>query len=158
MSQALPDLVQVAVAGRYSKSPFGLVPFPRRVCRMPPGIDPDYVQSVAYERLVRHNNRKKPLLYPVGRHSLIEVESHFLELSALEPSFECSYGLKLLARQSDSYTFMWKHGPHNMSDRVHQGALAFREVWRIIVSRNSDKCSKCAETVKMRLALSGFVD
>ncbi len=157
MSQTLPELVQVAVAGRYVTSPWGLVPRPRALPRIPAGLDPDYVQSVGYERLVRHNNRKKPLWFPFQSHSLIEVEEHLRALSALEPTFECSYGLELLARQADAFVASWKHNPRNGSLKMQAATKALREIWDIAVSRLSDTCPKCDATVKKRLALRGFV-
>jgi hypothetical protein len=157
MSQPLNKLVQVAVAGRYKKSPWGLVPLPRRVRRFPAGLDPDYNQSVKYEALVRCLNRQKPAGFPVGSHSLMEVESHLREVSALEQTFECSYGLELLARQADTYVGAFKHNVKNASPSLTLGAIAFREVWEIVVARLAETCPKCGETVKKRLALNGFV-
>lgn len=157
MSQTLPELVQVVVAGRYVTSPWGLVPRPRALPRMPAGLDPDLNQSVAYERLARHLARKKPLWYPVQSHSLIQVEEHLRSVGALEPVFECSYGLETIARQADALIAAWKHNPRNGSPTMRAAAYAFKELWGIVVSRMSDTCPICAETVKKRLALNGFV-
>lgn len=157
MSQPLSDLVQVVVAGRYVTSPWGLVPRPRALKRMPAGLDPEHIQSVGYERLVRHNNRKKPLWFPVQSHSLIQVEEHLRAVGALEPVFECSYGLEIIARQADALIAAWKHNPRNGSLKMRAASQAFRELWDVVVSRMSETCPICAETVKKRLALNGFV-
>lgn len=157
MSQTLPELVQVSLAGRYVVSPWGLVPRPRALPRVPAGLDADLVQSVAYERLARHLVRKKPLWFPFQSHNLMQVEEHLRTVSALEPAFECSYGLELLARQADTFVASWKHNPRNGSAKMRAAASAFRELWDVIVSRMSDTCPICDATVKKRLALKGFV-
>lgn len=158
MSQALPNLVQVALAGRYVKSLWGIVPRPRVLVRAPSGLNPDEVSSVGYERVARCLRRKKPLQkWPFSPHSLMEIETHLLKLSALEHEFECSYGLRLLARQADGYIAAWDHGLINARQEMQEAAKAFREIFDIAVSRFSDECPKCDALVKKRLALSGFV-
>lgn len=157
MSQALPDLVQVALSGRYAKSFLGIVPRPRPLMRAPAGLDPEKLSSLNYERLVRCLSRQKPLRWPFYPHSLIELERHLLRLGALEQGFETQFGLRLLSQQADGYVAAWRHGKFNMRPEMKLAAAAFVEIYKISVARLSDECPKCDALVKKRLALSGFV-
>jgi hypothetical protein len=156
MSQTLAELVQVAVEGRYKLSLWGVAPLPRRIRRMPPGIDPDRVHSINYEHLVRCLDRDKPVGRPCQSHSLKEIESH-LRLIAKKEQSETAFGLELIARQADVYITAFRHNHRNASPLAVAGNCAFKDLWDIVVGRMDGICPKCTVIVKKRLALNGFV-
>jgi hypothetical protein len=145
MSELLPEsteeLIEQAVLGRHKNGPWGYVPFPRHITKaaqVRDKLDPSIVGgSRGYDNLKRHRERCKILEWPVGNHSLIQVEEHFYRVFGRGPK------ICLIVSQADVYIGAFQHNLNNLSMRLRIGAEAFLKLWKLAQERSQDSCETC---------------
>lgn len=146
MSRSLSDLVEAAIAGCYHYGLGGHRPWPRRIPKigqvdLP---DPTREQSTGYEALKRHRERRKPIGWPFGKHSLIDLEEHLrIFLGETEAA-------RLILDRSETYIAAWRHNIANASPRLADGARAFLELWHRCEQAKSESCDRCKKRVETR--------
>lgn len=143
------ELIEQAVLGRHKNGPWGYVAFPRHVPKahtVPKGLlDPDLVQgSRGYDALKRCRERKKPIGWPVGPHSIVEMGKHF------EAVLGSSSRIRLILSQADVYIGAFQHNIANTSMRLRLGAEAFLRLWEHVQAESCDSCKTCRKRVSTK--------
>jgi len=155
MSEHLNDLLTLAIRGRYKNGPWGLVPMPRRVPRPPTNgvpVDTDEHHSVEYFRLYVHRNRLKPLGWPFGKHSLSDLERHFLDVLGR------SQKVRLVLDQADVYVYAWQHNIIHLGPKTLSGAKAFMGLWEHVYETLKNECRACRLVLDGKLANKNIID
>lgn len=150
MSDSLERLLDRAVAGCY-KTIFWPVPYPRTIPRIGqkrgPLPDPGKKWTRNYEKLVRHLKRKEPVGWPIGEHSIIEMEEHFAR------GLKKDQRVDLIVAKLDCYIAAWKNSIRNASPRLQDGAQAFLELWCRVEVECTPWCLICREKTDKRWRL-----
>jgi len=141
MTFKLNELIQTAISSRYKTGPWGHVPFPKYVPKVGQRDLPETATtcrySPIYERVYRHRQNSAPLAWPMGRHSMIEIEEHFYKVLGDD------WRMKLLVKQVDVFIRAWQHNIRNVGEKLVPGARAFLELWEIVETQNQHDCPKC---------------
>lgn len=142
----LGALLEQIVLGRYKSAPFGWVPYPRRVQPARPEIaaEPDqFYKNPLSQNTRQYRARKQVIGWPVGGHSLLEVESHLRHF--LKSYAHC----EKIVSQADTYITALKHNPANSNPAMRVASRLFRDLWRSIEDHNPE-CPACARVSKNR--------
>jgi hypothetical protein len=135
----MSELVERMILGRYHKSVWGYMPFPRKIPKIGNVSLPNLKvsHSVSYSALWRFRERRKPLGWPVGSHGTSDVEAH-VEMF-LGPGLKTD----LVVCQAWTYVRAHQNGLPNLSSRFQDGARAFREFWFQVNERFRVNCHEC---------------